>query len=371
MRLKNTQTSFHQADKILGTLSQSIIPKYAQRTKLFDFDDNVFTDYYLAGGALFLGHANKNVVVAVKKAAQRGINFEMTTREEISLAQDIQRCVPWLERLCFFASESEAIQSAVELARSYTQKEVVLALGHFPELTGSAIVNIPFNDEKILEETVLQNQSRVACVVVQPVLTENGIVLVDKKFLETLDRVTKKQGIVVIFDERKTGFRFYKGVLQSQLGFIADITCLGGVLSAGFPLGICGGKKEILEHAHLRMSLKSPIILKASLATLRLLNGGFYKSLDEKCRHFCEKLELFIQTEKVEAEFSHYGSLMHISLLQNKENDYNQMFLYLLEKGIYFSKAGSEPFYITGVHSKRELEDLLNHLKQFFKRRDA
>ncbi len=425
MRTQNSNKYFEQAKKVMvagvnspvrsfnGVGGDPLVMKYGRRQKLFDYDNNAYTDYCLSWGALIFGHAHRNVVLAAKKAVEKGTSFGTTTREEIGIAEHIVKQVPSIERIRFVNSGTEATMSAIRLARGFTQRDILVKFdgcyhGHFDDLltkAGSGVANLkessslgipqshmqntislPYNNTKILEQTLTKHKDKIACVIIEPVAGNMGVIPATTEFLKTLRELTKKYNIVLIFDEIMTGFRTHPGCVQSEVNIIPDMTCLGKIIGGGFPIGAYGGRKDIMQHLAPEGGVYqagtfsgNPVVMKAGLAALRLLNKDFYKSLNKKCAEFTEAINSYFQKNNMGVHMAHYKSMMSIRFRKESVLNYDdalaaaggerygQLFWHLLKAGIYWPPADLESFFVSGMHTQKDLDDLLGHLKGFFK----
>lgn len=425
MRIENSKKYFEDARKFLvgGVNSpvrsfkavggSPIVMKYARGAKLFDYDNNAFTDYCLSWGALILGHSNRNVVLQAKKTAEKGISFGAICREEIEIARHIINCVPSIELIRFVNSGTEATMSAIRLARGFTKRDKLVKFdgcyhGHFDDLltkAGSGVaelsessslgipqthikntISLPYNDVDILEKTLTKFKDEIACVIIEPVCGNMGVIPAKIEFLKSLRELTKKFGIVLIFDEIIMGFRSSSGCVQGDYGIYPDITCLGKIIGGGFPVGAYGGRKDIMQCLaplggvyQAGTFAGNPVVMKAGLAALRLLTKEFYKSLNERAERFANNLNEYFIEQGINAHLSAYKSMMSVffrkekvlnyddALAANSSKLYAGMFNHLLNAGIYFPPADLETFFISIMHTKADLVKLETEIKYFFK----
>jgi len=395
-----------------GVGGRPLLMKYGQRSKLYDLDNNEYTDYCLSWGALIAGHAHRNVVLGAKKTVERGTSFGATTREEIETARLITEYVPSIKKVRFVNSGTEATMSAIRLARGFTGKSMLVKFdgcyhGHFDDLltkAGSGVaalkesssagipashientISLPYNDTAALKETLVRHKDRIACVIIEPVAGNMGVIRADKEFLQTLRDLTSQHKIVLIFDEIMTGFRTGTGCAQADYGITPDLTCLGKIIGGGFPVGAYGGKKEIMDCLaplggvyQAGTFSGNPVVMKAGSATLKLLNKDFYRGLNERSASFAQHMNRFFRDEKIDAALSQYGSMLSLrfsakpvhhyqdALNAQGHERYARLFHHLLERGIYWPPADLEAFFISQAHSKRELETLAGALKEYF-----
>ncbi len=389
-----------------------LIVKSGKAAQIIDSDNNIYTDYCLGWGALIYGHAHRNVVLAAKRTAEYGISFGITSKPEIDLAKFIVEHISSIERIRFVNSGTEAAMSAIRLARGYTQRNLVIKFdgcyhGHVDDLlikAGSGVANLhesssqgippahiestislPYNDGELFAETVDRYKDQIACVIVEPVAGNMGVIPAEINFLKTLRALTKKFKIVLIFDEIITGFRTNLGGAQHDFGIMPDITCLGKIIGGGFPIGAYGGRSDIMECLaplggvyQAGTFSGNPVVMRAGLATLKLLSKEFYKSLNARAEAFAQQLNGIFAAQHIPASISHYKSMLSLRFsnrpvgnytdAQSASNQeiYAQLFQHLLRTGIYWPPADLESFFISGMHSKKDLQKLTDTLQNFF-----
>jgi glutamate-1-semialdehyde 2,1-aminomutase len=424
MRTNRSKEYFQQARKVMvggvnspvrsfqGVGGDPLVMKYGQGSKLYDYDNNAYTDYCLSWGALILGHAHRNVVLSAKKTLEKGASFGTTTREEIDMAQHICGRVPSIDLVRFVNSGTEATMSAVRLARGFTKREVLVKFdgcyhGHFDDLlakAGSGVaqlkessslgipqshiantISLPYNNAQVLEETLTKNKSDIACVIIEPVAGNMGVIAPDINFLNTLRGLTRKYNIVLIFDEVMSGFRTHPGCVQSEINVIPDMTCLGKIIGSGFPVGAYGGREDIMRCLapiggvyQAGTFSGNPVVMRAGLAGLRLLTPEFYRNLNQRCEDFVDEVNGFLLEQGSEAHLANYRSMMSIRFrkepIHNYDdarkaaggNRYGALFQHLLSRGIYWPPADLEAFFVSCMHTKKDLNYLAEALKNFF-----
>lgn len=389
-----------------------LIMKYGRGSRLYDVDQNEYDDYCLSWGALILGHANRNSILAAKKTVEGGTSFGTTTHEEIQLAEFITSAIPSIERIRFVNSGTEATMSAIRLARGFTKRELLVKFdgcyhGHFDDLlttAGSGVANLsessslgiprshvqntlslPYNDIDVLKQTLTKHKDKISCVIIEPVAGNMGVIPATKEFLTALRELTKQFNIVLIFDEIMTGFRTNLGGVQADYGITPDMTCLGKIIGGGFPIGAYGGRREIMECLaplggvyQAGTFSGNPVVMKTGLSALRQLNKDFYRKLNQKCLAFQEDMAAFLKEKKVNAHFSNYFSMMSLrfrkDLVLNYKDaqaastgeKYAALFQHLLQNGIYWPPADLETFFVSGMHASKQLGHLAQSLKSFF-----
>jgi len=389
-----------------------LITQSANGKKLTDIKGNSYTDYCLSWGALVLGHAHKDVVVAVQKAVKNGISYGTTTKSEIEIAQFLVKHVPSIDMVRFVNSGTEATMSAIRLARGFTKRSKIIKFdgcyhGHSDDLlakAGSGVaflaasssqgipvshlqdtISLPFNDEEVLSNTIERYHQDLACVIIEPVAGNMGIIKPNAQFLKTLRAATKKYGIVLIFDEVMSGFRTNLGGAQSDLGVIPDITCLGKIIGGGFPVGAYGGRADIMKHLaplggvyQAGTFSGTPVVMQAGLATLKNLNAKLYKHLNSISNSLVTETNAALKTASTPAHLVNYGSMIsirfrHQPVLNYDEAQkassneiYTRLFQHLLQNGIYWPPADLESFFVSSAHSSKDLNILKNLVIDFF-----
>ncbi|MCB9757440.1 MAG: glutamate-1-semialdehyde 2,1-aminomutase [Candidatus Omnitrophica bacterium] len=395
-----------------GVGGSPLVMEYGKGSQLFDVDGNAYTDYCLSWGALILGHSPRNAILAAKKTLERGTSFGVTTRAEIDCAKFIGHAVASIDLIRFVNSGTEATMSAIRLSRGFTKKQMIVKFdgcyhGHSDDLLATAgsgvaslaqsssagvpeshlknTLSLPYNDVEVLIKTIERYANDIACVIIEPVAGNMGVIPARIEFLKTLRDLTKKYNIVLIFDEIMTGFRSNLGCVQSDYGIVPDVTCLGKIIGGGFPIGAYGGRKDIMNCLaplggvyQAGTFSGNPVVLRTGLATLKLLNPDFYRVLNDKCETFSQQLNDFFVKNAIAVRISHYKAMMSFrfsdQIVENyadarkAANDeiYRKLFWYLLEKGIYMPPADLEAFFISGAHTKNDLAQLGNALKEFF-----
>lgn len=372
----------------------------AKGDKIYDVDGNEYLDYVCSWGPGILGHGHPIVIEAVKEACDNGLTFGATTRNEIILAEMIQGLMPSMEVMRMVNSGTEATMSAIRTARGYTGRDKIIKFkgcyhGHSDGLlvkAGSAALtsSVPdsagvpksytehtlvalYNDKESVEELFEKNKDEIACVIVEPVAANMGVVLPEEGFLEFLREITKKNGTVLIFDEVITGFRIGLGGAQEYYKVTPDMTTLGKIVGGGMPMAVYGGKKEIMEHVSPTGKVYqagtlsgNPIATTAGIATLHLLmeketKENLYKRLEEKTGRIANSLK------KIGLQVNQKGSLLcgyctnhevrnYEDALTSDTKKYAEFFSYLLNQGIYVAPSQFEAMFISDAHSDEDID---------------
>ncbi len=389
-----------------------LVMERGRGTKLFDDNAHEYTDYCLSWGALILGHAHQDVVKTVQKAVKNGVSYGTTTKPEIEIAQFIVKHVPSIDMVRFVNSGTEATMSAIRLARGFTKRNKIVKFdgcyhGHSDDLlamAGSGVsflassssqgipsahiqdtMSLPFNDTQILANTLERHHADIACVILEPVPGNMGIINPNKDFLKNLRALTKKYNIVLIFDEVMSGFRSNLGCAQADLGIIPGLTCLGKIIGGGFPVGAYGGRSDIMKHLSPLGGIYqagtfsgNPIVMQAGLATLKNLTPQAYRKLNVICDEFVANTNMILKEANAEAHLVNYKSMISLRFrsapvynytdAKNASSDklYAKLFHHLLRRGIYWPPADLEALFVSTVHTQRDLDALQKAIKDFF-----
>ena len=366
-------------------------------SKIYDIDGNEYIDYICSWGPNILGHCYPKVIEEVKKACDNGLTFGAPTEKEVVLAELIREIMPSMEVLRMVNSGTEAVMSAIRVARGFTKRDMILKFkgcyhGHSDGLlvkAGSAALTaavpdslgVPksytentlvalYNDEKSVEELFEKYGKNIACVVVEPVAANMGVVLPKKGFLQFLRDITEKYGSLLIFDEVITGFRLSLGGAQEYFGIKPDMTTLGKIVGGGMPMAVYGGRKEIMDcvaplgGVYQAGTLSgNPIATTAGIATLTALkeNKHLYADLGKKAEKIANSYR------KIGASVNQIGSLLSGFFTDREVNDYDsatssdtekyaKFFNYLLENGIYIAPSQYEAMFVSMAHSDEDIE---------------
>ncbi|MDX9833625.1 MAG: glutamate-1-semialdehyde 2,1-aminomutase [Desulfobulbus sp.] len=378
-----------------------------------DVDGNEFIDFVGSWGPMILGHAHPEVVEAIQRTAADGTSFGAPSPLEVELAAVVCRSVPSMEKVRFVSSGTEATMSAVRLARGYTGRKMVVKFdgcyhGHadtFLVRAGSGVItlgipgspgvpedivkntlSIPYNDTTALERTLRDESLDIACVIVEPVAGNMGVVPPEEGFLETLRQLTRELGIVLIFDEVITGFRLALGGAQERFGITPDLTCLGKIIGGGLPVGAYGGKQEIMDRVapdgpvYQAGTLSgNPLAMAAGLAMLKVVaSPGFYEALEEKSAWFAAEMAGILLRAQAPAVLNRAGSLMTCFFTPHPVRDYEsalradtelyaRYFQAMLAGGVWLAPSQFEATFISAAHERGHLEKALSLTESSFK----
>jgi glutamate-1-semialdehyde 2,1-aminomutase len=381
-------------------------PLFIQRGQgpyIWDADGNRYIDYVGSWGPLILGHAHPTVLARVKEALDRGTGFGAPTEIETELAERVVGAFPSMEMVRFVSSGTEAAMSALRLAKAYTKRDKIIKFdggyhGHADALlvkagSGAASHSTPdsagvtasfaqdtlvseYNDLDSVEAHFKANSGKIACVIVEPVAGNMGVVAPQRGFLEGLRSMTQHNGALLVFDEVITGFRVAYGGAQELYGVKPDITCLGKIIGGGLPVGAYGGRRDIMEQVsplgpmYQAGTLSgNPVAMSAGVATLDLLrNPGVYGELESKGRRLAESLEAAFGEARVAVRVNRVGSMLTCfftdqpsvtgwkNVAKCNREQYARFFHKLLELGVYFAPSPFEAGFVSVAHTARELE---------------
>lgn len=364
-----------------------------------------FIDYCLSWGALILGHAHPKVVEALWRAIEKGTGFGAPTKLETELAKLIVEAVPSIEQVRLTNSGTEAVMSAVRLARAYTKKERIIKFegayhGHADYLlvkAGSGAVTLgipdslgvpkdfarhtivlPFNNITKVEEAVKKHQKDLAAIIVEPVAANCGVILPKREFLQGLRKIADKYQVILIFDEVITGFRLSYSGAQGYFNVRPDLTCLGKIIGGGLPVGAFGGRKDIMQllapegGVYQAGTLSgNPVAVTAGIVTLSALKkNGSYETMEKKTKELCEAIKIKAGQYKIRLKVNYIGSIFSIFFTNEEVTDYSsasrqdlklfkKFFHHLLGEGIYFSPSGFETNFLSTMHSAEDIDKTL------------
>lgn len=369
----------------------------AEKSRIFDVDGNSFIDYVCSWGPNILGHACKPVIESVIKSCENGLTFGACHEGEVLLAEKIKSHFPSMEMLRLVNSGTEAVMSAVRVARGYTGRDKIVKFegcyhGHSDALLvkgGSGLLtnSIPdsagvpksftehtllakYNDENSVTELFEKFGNDIACIIVEPVSANMGVVPPKKGFLQFLRDITNQYNSLLIFDEVITGFRISIGGAQKYFGVTPDITTLGKIVGGGMPLAVYGGKKEIMEYISPLGSVYqagtlsgNPIAVSAGLSTINEIekHSDFYDELERK--------SAYLENAMIKSglNVNRVGSIMTVFFSDKKIVDYDtaktsdtkkyaEFFNHLLENGIYTAPSQFEAMFISYAHTDEDIE---------------
>ena len=370
-------------------------------SKIYGHDGKVYIDYVLSFGAAILGHANKDVVKAVKEAAEKGSSFGMTTPGEIELAGIISKAIPLAEKIRFTNSGTEAVMGAIRLARAHTKRNKIIKFsgayhGHADYLlakagSGLATMNIPMSegvpadfightliaesgDKRSVDRLFKRYGKDIAAVIVEPVGGNYGVVEPDEDFLRYLRKITKKNGALLISDEVITAFRFRFGSVSEILGIKPDLICMGKIIGGGLPVGAYAGRGEIMERLapvgrvyQASTFGGNPVVMSSGIAALKVLSSlkSRYKDLKDMTENIVGAINEGASRSGAGLETRHYGSMF--SLKFHKKKEFQAFYKKLLSEGVFFAPSEYEANFLSFAHTRRDIKETVYAIQDAFK----
>lgn len=374
----------------------------AKGSSFTDLDGNRYIDYVLSWGPLILGHAHPAVVKAIREAAARGSSFGAPTLLETRLASLVRSYVPSIQKVRMVNSGTEAAMSAIRLARGYTGRDIVAKFqgnyhGHVDSLlvqAGSSAttlgapdspgvpagftrttLNLPYNNLDAVRHVCKRLGRRIACIIVEPVAGNMGVVPPAPGFLEGLRTLSRRYGIVLIFDEVMTGFRVARGGAQELFGVEPDLTTLGKVIGGGLPVGAYGGRADIMDAVlptgrvfQAGTLSGNPLAMAAGIATLEALRSrSVYRQLEDASAALADGLEAAAHESGISTFHTRVGSMLCTFFSSGPVTDYSsakrsdtakyaQFFHATLRRGVYFAPSQFEAAFLSTAHTPRDIE---------------
>ncbi|MBM3184857.1 MAG: glutamate-1-semialdehyde 2,1-aminomutase [Bacteroidetes bacterium] len=383
---------------------------------IWDEDGNKFIDFCCSWGPLILGHNDPDVFHSIVETLKNGSSFGAPTRKENELASFILERIPFIDKLRFVSSGTEAVMSAIRLARGYTGKNKIVKFdgcyhGHVdallvnagsglatfgtsssagvPETFAQETLVLPLNDLDTLKTCFEAYSGDIACVIIEPIPANNGLLLQDNSFLNGLRALCTEFNILLIFDEVISGFRVAFGGATELYGIYPDIVTYGKIIGGGLPVGAYGAKKEIMQFVspdgpvYQAGTLSgNPVAMAAGLEQLKKCSEqGFYIELANKTTEFIEGINSFCAENNFPLELVSIGSIFWFSfngkkrILSSSQIDpdmtyFNKLHNYLLNQGVYLGPSGYEVGFISSKHDKKMIEfaaqKIIEGIKELF-----
>ncbi len=379
----------------------------ANGCRLTDEEGNEYIDYIASWGPMILGHNNEQVRLGVEKAVKNGLSYGAATALEVEIAELITDNISHVEMIRMVNSGTEAVMSALRLARGFTGKDKIIKFegnyhGHSDSMlvkSGSGTLtfgtpnsagvtkgcaadtlNAKFNDIDSVKELFENNKNEIACIIIEPVAANMGLVLPKENFLKELRELCDENNALLIFDEVITGFRLCFGGAASYFNITPDLVCYGKIIGAGMPVGAYGGRKDIMSqispcgNVYQAGTLSgNPIAMTAGIETLKqLLNGEVYKDINQKGDYMAAQLK-----KACDYTVNNIGSLNCVFLTKSKVESYEEalssdtqlyakLFSHLIENGIYVAPAQFEAMFIGSAHTKEDIDYTVQKMSEFF-----
>jgi glutamate-1-semialdehyde 2,1-aminomutase len=414
---RRSREIFAQAEKILvGGVNSPVrafrsvggdplIIDHGKAQYLYDADGNELLDYICSWGAILLGHAHPAVSAAIADQSGRGTSFGATTELEVELAALIIRAIPFIEKIRFVSSGTEATMSALRLARGVTKRDYLLKFegcyhGHadsflsqagsglatlgiaecpgVPQTLAALTLNVPYNDLGAVERVFSEHKDKIAAVIVEPIAANMGVVLPADGFLKGLREISRKHGALLIIDEVITGFRLCNGSAQPLLGIEADLITLGKIIGGGVPVAAYGGRAELMNQVaplgpvyQAGTLAGNPLAMRAGIATLKQLAvAGVYEGIQANAARLVNGLRAIISEIGIVAQVNSVGSLSTLFFTAEPVRDYSgakksdtkryaHFFREMLNRGVLLAPSQFEAAFLSAAHTAADIDRTL------------
>lgn len=387
--------------------SSPVFFKRGKGAYLWDEDNNKYIDFVASWGPMILGHADPDIEAALKEVVESGTSFGAPTRLENEMAAEVIKCVPSIEMVRMVNSGTEAVMSALRLARAYTSQRnpkqtkiikfkgcyhghadsllvqagsgvATLGLPDSPGVTANATqdtILADYNNPDAVTEIFEKYPGEISGVILEPVIGNAGCIPPKPGYLEFLREITSAHDALLIFDEVMTGFRVALGGAQEKFGVMPDITTLGKVIGGGLPVGAYGGRKEIMQMVapagpmYQAGTLSgNPLAMTAGLTCLKKIQApGFYDELERKANYLIngmkQAIDAPLQTTVCGGMFGFAFSSEPIHNFADSSNmdieRFKQFYLSMLEQGVYFAPSAYEAGFVSAQHSDEDLDQVI------------
>ena len=366
--------------------------------QIWDEDGNVFIDFCCSWGPLILGHNHTGVRKSIEAALQDGTSFGAPTQLENELGELIVSNNPFIDKIRFVSSGTEAVMSGIRLARGFTGRNKIIKFegcyhGHCDSLlvkAGSGLVTfgtassagvpesftnetivLPLNNEQAVIEAIDKYKNDIACIIIEPIPANNGLLLQEKSYLEFLRKITKENGILLFFDEVISGFRVAFSGASEYYGIAPDILTYGKIIGGGLPVGAYGASDEIMScvaplgDVYQAGTLSgNPVAMSAGIAQLReCLKPGFYEDQEVRTKLFVGLINDHAKAKNYKFEIFSIGSIFWMAfskaetirssseIKSESMADFKKLYSVLLNKGIYVGPSGYEVGFISSAHT--------------------
>ncbi len=387
---------------------------HAAGSKIYDIDGNEYIDYVCSWGPMILGHAHPKVLEAVQEAVKKGTSFGAPTLAETTLAEKIIAAFDSIEKVRLVSSGTEAVMSAIRLARSFTKKDLVIKMagcyhGHsdsllvaagsglaergtpssagVPDAIANLTIVIPYNDIDAVKKAFQIHAGKIAAVLVEPVAANMGVVPPVDGYLQTLRDLCDNDNALLIFDEVITGFRLAAGGAQQLFSMTADITCLGKIIGGGLPAAAVGGRSDIMDTLAPRGPVYqagtlsgNPIATAAANATLDILTQpDCYQKLESSAALLETGLAGAAKDANIPVTINRVGSIMSCfftdkpirnfaDVQSTNIKQFKRFFAGMLNQGIYLAPSAYEAMFVSLAHSQQDIEKTVEAAKNTFQK---
>lgn len=385
---------------------------YGKGAHFYDVDGNKYIDYLAAYGPIITGHGHPHIAKAIAHAAETGILFGTPTKHEVTFAKMLKQAMPAMDKVRFVNSGTEAVMTTIRVSRAYTGRTkimkfagcyhghsdlVLVAAGSGPATLGTPdsagvpksiaeeVITIPFNDPQAFQEAMDRWGDEIACILVEPIVGNFGIVEPQEGFLEGVHALAKEKGALIVYDEVITAFRFHYGGAQNLLGLEPDLTALGKIIGGGLPIGAYGGKREIMETvAPLGPAYQAgtmagnPASIQAGIACLEVLQEkGIYERMDQLGERLetgilaaAEKHGVTITINRLKGALTIYFTDQKVENYEQAEatdgETFGRFFKLMLEQGVNLAPSKYEAWFLTTEHTEEDIDTSIRAVEHAF-----
>lgn len=389
-----------------------VVMERAKGAYFWDVDGNKYIDFLAAYGPIITGHSHSHISKAIWNAAETGVLYGTPTKHEITLAKMLKKAMPNMDRVRFVNSGTEAVMTTIRISRAYTGRTkimkfagcyhghsdlVLVAAGSGPATLGipdsagvpksiaEEVITIPFNDTTAFAEAMENWGNEVACILVEPIVGNFGIVEPKAGFLEEVHRIAEEKGALIVYDEVITAFRFHYGGAQDMLGLKPDLTALGKIIGGGLPIGAYGGKKEIMETvAPLGPAYQAgtmagnPASIQAGIACLEVLQAeGVYEKMDTLGQQLekgileaAAEFDITISVNRLKGALTIYFTHVKVENYEQAEATdgeiFGRFFKLMLEQGINLAPSKYEAWFLTTEHTEEDIDTAIQAVRKAF-----
>jgi glutamate-1-semialdehyde 2,1-aminomutase len=375
-------------------------------SRIYDVDGNEYIDYVLSWGPLILGHCFPPVMDALREVLETGTSFGAPTEREVELAELIRECVPSIEMVRLVSSGTEATMSALRVARGFTGRDLTIKFegcyhGHVdsllvkagsgmatlgiadtagvPEAFAATTIALPFNSMETVETAFREHGSKIAAVIVEPVVGNMGCVPPREGFLEGLREITTRYDALLIFDEVMTGFRLALGGAQERFGIRPDLTTLGKIVGGGMPLAAYGGRADIMSKVapagpiYQAGTLSgNPMTVSAGIAMLRHLKSHpeVYEIIETRGAQLTANPPAGITVNRVGSMFTFFFTNTPVTNWETARcsdtKQFGRFFHWMLDRGIYLAPSQFEAGFLSAAHTAQDIARTVEAAREFF-----
>lgn len=371
---------------------EPILVDRADGSKIYTTGGKTFIDYCMSWGALIFGHSSPYILNAIGKQLKKGTTYGFANIYETELAEKICGAIPSIGKIRFVNSGTEATLSAVRLARMYTGRDKIVKFEGCYHGSSELLLNnemsysVPYNDLAQTEKIVKKYHKKIACIIIEPVAGNMGVVPSPDEFLRGLRQLCNNYGIVLIFDEVITGFRLTFGGYQNIIKLKPDLTCFGKIIGGGMPVGAYGGKKEIMrlvspegDFYQAGTFSGNPVTMVAGLKALEKLQTIDYELLNDRTEYLCDSIKKDAKNNNVNIRINRLGSMFSLFFTKEKIMNYvsakkqdvekfKRFYKLVFNQGILFSPSPLESNFVSFAHANKDIEKTIKVISSVLRR---